>query len=77
MDSKHVSKMVGPIIIMVWTVVYMLGWLILAVVLSFFMTPLFLIGIIIPFIISGIMIFVTRQRIKEIRSGEEDDLSKY
>jgi hypothetical protein len=32
---------------------------------------------IIPAIFSGIMIYVLIERIKEIRSGEEDDLGKY
>lgn len=32
---------------------------------------------IVPAIFSGIMIFVLIERIKEIRSGEENDLGKY
>ncbi|MBQ9993798.1 MAG: hypothetical protein IJP17_03725 [Clostridia bacterium] len=32
---------------------------------------------IIPIAMAGIIIFVCVERIKEIRSGEEDDLSKY
>ena len=35
------------------------------------------IGIIIPLALMGVSIFVLIERIKEIRSGEEDDLSKY
>ena len=30
-----------------------------------------------PIIFAGVLIYVCVQRIKEIRSGEEDDLSKY
>ena len=32
---------------------------------------------IVPLAIAGVMIYVCIQRIKEIRSGEEDDLSQY
>ena len=32
---------------------------------------------IIPVVFAGFMIFVLIERIKEIRSGEEDDLGKY
>lgn len=35
------------------------------------------IGIIISLALMGVSIFVLIERIKEIRSGEEDDLSKY
>ena len=32
---------------------------------------------IIPLVFSGVMIYVCIERVKEIRSNEEDDLSKY
>ncbi len=34
-------------------------------------------GVIIPLALIGVSIFVLIERITEIRSGEEDDLSKY
>jgi len=36
-----------------------------------------IIGLAIPLSLMGVSIFVLIERIKEIRSGEEDDLSKY
>lgn len=33
--------------------------------------------LIIPLALAGVLIYVCIERIKEIRSGEEDDLSKY
>ena len=33
--------------------------------------------LVIPILLAGVLIYVCIDRIKEIRSGEEDDLSKY
>ena len=69
-------KMIAPIIITVLLLIY----------ISFFVwawsvTPIpswcKIIGLMIPISLMGVIIFVLFQRIKEIRSGEEDDLSKY
>jgi len=75
--KKHGVKMIAPIIIAVIFVFYILG--ILALFLSVDEIPLVakLLMIIIPLALAGVMIGVTISRIKEIRSGEEDDLSKY
>lgn len=75
--KKHGVKMIAPIIIAVIIVFYFLG--ILALYLSMDEIPLAakLLLIIIPLALAGVMIGVTVSRIKEIRSGEEDDLSKY
>jgi hypothetical protein len=35
------------------------------------------IGLIIPICLMGVSIYVLLERIKEIRSGEEDDIGKY
>lgn len=35
------------------------------------------IGAVVMFAVMGVMLFVLAERIKEIRSGEEDDISKY
>jgi hypothetical protein len=36
-----------------------------------------IIGTLIPLALIGVSVYVLIERIKEIRSGEEDDLSKY
>jgi hypothetical protein len=36
-----------------------------------------ILGIGIPLVFVGVCVYVLVERIKEIRSGEEDDLSKY
>lgn len=73
--NEHEKKMIAPIIVTVAVVLYY----ILYFGLLIFMIP----GIfkvifgIIPLIFAGLMIYVCVQRIKEIKGGEEDDLSKY
>ena len=74
---KHSRKMIAPIII---TIIFVSYFLISGI--SFFIYPetssaaTALISLI-ALILSGVMISVLISRIKEIRSGEEDDLSKY
>lgn len=74
---KHGKKMIAPIVIAVVFVIYYAG---LAAVMMFVedmpgvMKALF---ILVPLALAGVMVGVVVSRIKEIRSGEEDDLSKY
>lgn len=70
------KKMIAPIVIGLLITIY---YLTIALVIIFTNIP-----IVIKFIIGGIsviiaiaMIFTVKSRIKEIRRGEEDDLSKY
>ena len=75
MDS-HKKKMIAPIIIAVICILY---YLIFFLVCLFIPMPLILkllFGLI-PAALIGVCIFVLVERIKEIRSGEEDDLGKY
>lgn len=71
-----VKKMIAPIIITILLIIYLSffiwGW-------SCINAPfgVKLIGLLIPLFLIGVSIFVLIERIKEIRSGEEDDLSKY
>lgn len=70
------KKMIAPIVIGVLITIY---YLTIALVIIFTNIP-----IVIKFIVGGIsviiaiaMIFTVKSRIREIRRGEEDDLSKY
>lgn len=71
------SKMIAPIVITVITVLYFLGWLSLLIFLPAIPILLrLLLGL--PAVgLIGVCIFVLTERIQEIRSGEEDDLSQY
>ena len=71
-----VKKLIAPILITAVLAAYFLGFLFLC-----FQTemPLFIkiIGCVIPAALIGVSAYVLVERIKEIRSGEEDDLGKY
>ena len=73
--NKHKKKMVAPILVTVIMVLYYV------VYFGFLITLLggiwrYALGII-PLVFSAIMVKVCIERVKEIKEGEEDDLSKY
>ena len=74
-DNEHNKKMVAPIIITALVIIYYIiyGTILIRVVPGIVGVLL----VIIPLILSGAMLYVCMERINEIRSGEEDDLSKY
>lgn len=74
--NAHQKKMIAPIVITVLLAGYMLAYFL---VLLFMPMPVWvkvLVGLI-PLALLGASVYVLVQRIKEIRSGEEDDLSQY
>ena len=74
--NNHRKKMVAPIIITVLFIVYLIVYgLLVAGAVEFHPLTLLLA---IPMAALGIgMVYVLYVRIKEIRSGEEDDLGNY
>ena len=74
--NEHGKKMIAPIVV---TVIILLYYLLYFGVIIFFI-DIFIIKLafgIIPLALGAVMIGVCVQRIKEIKGGEEDDLSKY
>lgn len=70
------KKLVAPIVITVLLVLYFIMFL--TVLLHMPIPTIFrIIGIIVPLGLISISIYMLIERIKEVRSGEEDDLSKY
>ena len=69
--KKFITPIIVTVIMIIYFVVYF-GFLITLIDGIF----KYLLGII-PLIFIGVTVFVCVERIKEIRSGEEDDLSKY
>ncbi len=68
-------KYIAPILITIVVVLYYIAFF--AAILYLVDTWLaWLLGIV-PILLAGVMIYVCVQRIREIRSGEEDDLSDY
>ena len=73
---KHRKKMIAPIIITGIVIIYyafFFGLLITSLENTWLK---WLLGII-PILLAATMIFVCVERIKEIKGGEEDDLSQY
>ncbi len=73
--NNHEKKMVAPIVITVLAVLYYIVYFgfIISLIDGIFRI---LLGII-PVVLSAAMIYVCVERIKEIKGGEEDDLSQY
>ncbi len=75
--NDHIKKLIAPIIITVIIVLYYTGFAAVCLVAPGIPLSLRLFFGIIPLALAGVMIYVLLTRIKEIRKGEEDDLSKY
>lgn len=73
---NHGKKMVAPIIVTVLLVLYYIGIIVLCMKMPMAGWEKFLL-IAVPLLISVTLIAVLVGRIKEIKGGEEDDLSKY
>lgn len=75
MDA-HKKKMIAPVIIAAVIILYYFIFLIVCLCIPIPLIFRLLFGLI-PAALAGVCVFVLVERIKEIRSGEEDDLSKY
>ena len=74
---KHTRKLVAPIVITALVVAYYVGFFVLLSTTTGLATGWVIVGGVVPLCLAAAMIYVLIQRIKEIRSGEEDDLSQY
>lgn len=70
------KKIIAPVVITVLLVLWFGTWLTACVLLPIVLWGKLLGSLLFAFLI-GVSVYVLVQRIKEIRSGEEDDLSKY
>lgn len=74
--KKHINKIIAPIIISLLMIVYVAFYFTILIYTIQFLYLKILFGII-PIALIGAMVYTLIQRIKEIKGGEEDDLSKY
>ncbi len=74
--NAHQKKMIAPIVVTILLSAYMLTYFLVILSVPMPVWVKVLIGLI-PLGVLGASIYVMLQRIKEIRSGEEDDLSQY
>ena len=76
MKREHRKKMTAPIVITVLFVLYLIAYVILVILAAGWSPAMLLLTI--PLVALGIgMVVVLKERIREIKSGEEDDLEKY
>ena len=73
----HAKKMTAPIVIAAVLVAYYVGFAIACVTIAAFPPLAKLLFGVVPLALAGVCIWMLMERIKEIRSGEEDDLSQY
>ena len=74
--GKHWRRMIAPIVIALLLIAYAAGYLAAVLCLAL---PLWvkILGGLAAAALAGVLIFVTAERIHEIRSGETDDLDNY
>ena len=70
-------KLAAPIVISVLVGLWLLGYAVLIFLVPAIPLWIKLLGAVIPLALLGATIYVLCERIKEIRSGEEDDLDNY
>ena len=73
--KSHKKKMIAPIVISVIMVLYYIVYFGFLIILLDGIWK-YVLGII-PLVLSVVMVKVCIERIKEIKEGEEDDLSQY
>ena len=71
------KRIVAPVVVTVVLVAYFLFWLLGCYVMPDMPIIVKLIGGFITISLIGVSIFILGERMKEIKSGEEDDLDKY
>ncbi len=71
------NKKIAPIVIGILLGAYYLLVFVMCAYLAMVDSIFALILVVIPTLLLGLIIYVVKQRLKEIDGGEEDDLSKY
>ncbi len=74
---KHWQKIAAPIVITSIMIVYYTGMAVFLIMVPSIPTGIKILMIVISLILAGVMFGVLISRIKEIKGGEEDDLSQY
>lgn len=74
---KYWKKMIAPIVIALIIILYYVGIAVFFVKISAIPAVIKVLMVVIPLALAAVMAGVLINRIKEIRGGEEDDLSQY
>jgi len=71
------KKMIAPVVIAALLVLYFLGYAILLLAIPDLHMIVKLLLVVIPVVMAGYALWAAKERIDEIKGGEEDDLSQY
>ena len=77
MNKEHLKKMIAPIVITLLLIAYFVFYVHLLWYMPEALTPVKIVVAAVVFALICAMIYILIQRIKEIKKGENDDLSKY
>ena len=75
--KKQTKKLIAPIIITILIICYLLFYMSIGIFIDEFPSVMKMLLLIIPIGFIILTICMLFERIKEIKGGEEDDLSKY
>ena len=71
------KKMIAPVVVAVLLVLYFVGYAVLLLANPDLHLIVKLLLALIPLIMAGYALWAAKERIEEIKGGEEDDLSQY
>ena len=71
------KKMIAPVVVAVLLVLYFVGYAVLLLAIPDLHLIVKLLLALIPLIMAGYVLWAAKERIEEIKGGEEDDLSQY
>ncbi len=74
---KYWKKMAAPIVIASIIIVYYIGAAVFFMMVPGIPATVKILMMVVPLVLAAVMLGVLISRIKEIRGGEEDDLSQY
>ena len=77
LKAEHIQKMIAPVIIVMLLGLYYISIGAVCLCIPAIPAAVKILMAVVSAAFTGVLIFVLIERIKEIRSGEEDDLSKY
>lgn len=75
--QSHTKKLIAPIIITVLIIIYFVFYIYMGLYINDMPSIIKILFIIIPICFIILSIYMLIERIREIKGGEEDDLSKY
>ena len=75
--KKHTKKLIAPIIITVLVVCYFVFYISVGLFITDVPSIVKILMLIIPISLAILSVYMLIERIREIKGGEEDDLSKY